>query len=105
MALDIGANIGQMTSLMRHLAGPNGQVISFEPHPDIFNELQDNIRMDPDQHLIAPAVLNQLALSDHSGTAIFETGEIFQSNRGTARLTSVDKPPPGTTLRSADLPP
>src|SRR3569623_794508 len=35
-ALDIGANIGQMTNLMSHRVGPKGRGLSFEPHPGVF---------------------------------------------------------------------
>ena len=44
MALDIGANIGQMTNLMRHRSGRAGKVHSFEPHPELFSELEEQLR-------------------------------------------------------------
>src|SRR5438876_809414 len=33
--IDAGANIGYMTMLASFAAGPNGKVLSFEPHPDL----------------------------------------------------------------------
>src|SRR5262245_30401299 len=43
LALDIGANIGQMTSLMAVKVGPSGTVLAFEPHFEIFSELAFNV--------------------------------------------------------------
>src|SRR5579863_10360378 len=42
-AIDAGANIGLMTSIIAVAVGPNGRVISFEPHPQIFGELSLNV--------------------------------------------------------------
>ena len=39
-ALDIGANLGQMTSVLRGKAGPAGCVLAFEPHPKLFAALE-----------------------------------------------------------------
>src|SRR4051812_940610 len=39
VALDIGANIGQMSSLISRRLGPKGKLLSFEPHPKIFELL------------------------------------------------------------------
>src|SRR5215471_13971392 len=42
-AVDVGANIGYMTSLFAARTGPTGEVISFEPHPDVFAKLRRNV--------------------------------------------------------------
>lgn len=42
-AIDVGANIGQNTSVMALRAGPAGCVIAFEPHPTTFEQLQRNV--------------------------------------------------------------
>src|SRR5438132_410369 len=42
-AVDIGANIGQNSSAMAFKSGPRGRVVSFEPHPITFAELQQNV--------------------------------------------------------------
>ena len=44
-AIDAGANIGQMTSLMARRVGEKGKVLSFEPHPHIFQELTANVAL------------------------------------------------------------
>jgi FkbM family methyltransferase len=41
--IDVGANIGYMTSLMARRAQRQGKVVSFEPHPKLFRQLQRNI--------------------------------------------------------------
>lgn len=83
-AADIGANIGQMSTLMRHRATATGRVIAFEPNPEIFSELSANLR-DTSPHL-APIRLEQMALSSASGEAILDPGPAWKSNRGMSRL-------------------
>jgi FkbM family methyltransferase len=87
-AVDIGANIGQMTSLMRYQAGKDGRVFAFEPHPDLFSELQHNIEIPQAAKLVAPADLRNLALSDVAGEASLDVGPCWSVNRGTPRLIS-----------------
>lgn len=43
IAVDIGANIGIMASLMAARSGPSGLVHAFEPHPKIRETLQKNV--------------------------------------------------------------
>jgi FkbM family methyltransferase len=85
-ALDIGANIGQMSNLMRHLAGGKGQVISFEPHPEIFSELKYNLQSLPVPEGSARVDLHNCALSEAAGEAKLEFGPAWKVNRGTAKL-------------------
>ena len=47
LALDVGANIGYMTSLMAARLGKNGRVIAFEPHPVLFQEPEQMLAGDP----------------------------------------------------------
>lgn len=59
VCLDVGANFGWYTTLLASLAGPGGSVHAFEPVPDIFAWLQDNVRLagdPPSVHLIRAAV-------------------------------------------------
>lgn len=85
VAVEVGANIGQNCALMAAKAGPNGRVIAFEPHPEIFGELQRNCqrwrRLD-----FAPIQLERLALGQTDGEAFLAVGESFASNRGSAVL-------------------
>ncbi len=43
VVVDIGANIGLFSLMAAELVGPRGSVIAYEPHPDTFRELRDNI--------------------------------------------------------------
>ncbi len=86
LALDIGANIGQMTTLMRRRAGPAGKVIAFEPHPEGFAELAANVPAGATDPQLAPAELHQVALSDAVGEAFLDAGEQWGVNRGVAKV-------------------
>lgn len=44
-AIDVGANIGYFTLLMANRVGPQGKVIAFEPLPENFSILQENIAL------------------------------------------------------------
>jgi FkbM family methyltransferase len=85
-ALDIGANLGQMTSLMRAQAGASGKVVSFEPHPTLFNELSVIARETPVGRPLAPAEAHQAALSDREGEAYLDLGNQWEGNRGLAKV-------------------
>ena len=71
VAYDIGANIGIHTLLLSRLVGHNGQVYAFEPVPDLYARLCENVNLNPALPAARPV---QLALGDHSGTAAFFTG-------------------------------
>ncbi len=42
--IDIGANIGQYSRLLSRWVGPKGRVLAFEPIPQIFDFLSNNVR-------------------------------------------------------------
>jgi FkbM family methyltransferase len=65
---DIGAHAGYWTLLLRHLCGPAGRVVAFEPSPNNFARLQRNVCTGQDD-AITPV---NLAVTDHDGTAILE---------------------------------
>ena len=83
--VDAGANIGQNSSLMWSRVGCAGRVIAFEPHPEIFTELQSNRdrSRNPDT---AQVQLENVALGETAGEAWLDEGEYFYRNRGTATL-------------------
>ena len=85
-ALDIGANIGYLTSLFAIRAGPSGAVHAFEPHPHVQETLIRNIarnRLHPES---APISMHVCALGDVYGQARLIETDYFQINRGTARI-------------------
>ncbi|MEY2409894.1 MAG: hypothetical protein QOF48_2564 [Verrucomicrobiota bacterium] len=87
-ALDIGANIGQMTSLMRHRSGERGRVLSFEPHPQLFEELSALMNSTAPISRSAPVELYPVALSDRRGEAFFDSGAAWSENRGLGKVTA-----------------
>lgn len=79
LAVDVGANIGYMTRVLAQRVGSRGQVMAFEPHPEIFSELTWNT-------VGEPIMLSQAAVSDRSGTAKLRIPANFAGNRGIASL-------------------
>ena len=62
---DVGANRGQYATMVRRDAGYRGLILSFEPNPDVFAELQKHAASDGHWHVF------NMALSDFDGTASF----------------------------------
>jgi len=88
LAVDIGANIGQMTNLMRHRSGKGGKVVAFEPHPELFAELKFNVETLAQPIRYASAQLHNLALSNKEGDAFLDLGTAWSTNRGVAKIAS-----------------
>jgi FkbM family methyltransferase len=84
-SIDVGANIGQMSSALASAAGPTGLVIAFEPHPAVFDQLTRNVRKWADVPTMARIDLRRVAVSDQEGTATLST-RFFNSNHGSASL-------------------
>jgi FkbM family methyltransferase len=85
VAVDAGANIGYMTSVLAAAVGPKGRVEAFEPHPELFSELVDNVarwREAP----IGEIRLHKLALSRRAGAGMLHVSDEFEVNRGGANL-------------------
>jgi|LakMenEpi03Aug12_release.lakeMendotaPanAssembly.Ray.scaffolds.fasta_scaffold40450_5 FkbM family methyltransferase len=79
--IDIGANIGYITSLMSMKVGEVGKVYCFEPNPEVYEELSINVRNWQNQKYrnIYP---QKIALSNYSGNAVLNLtpqnrGEVF----------------------------
>jgi FkbM family methyltransferase len=83
--LDVGANLGQNASAMSHRTGAGGRVIAFEPHPEIYRELQENFKMWP-RAIQQNIELADVALGETTGTARIVEGSEFSHNRGCASL-------------------
>lgn len=90
LALDVGANIGQMTSLMRRLAGPHGRVLAFEPHPQLSAALQDDLQRGGPED--APVQLYPIALSAAAGRAFLTQPAGWQANCGLAHVSGTPLP-------------
>jgi FkbM family methyltransferase len=84
IVVDAGANIGCMTAALARAVGSDGTVWSFEPHPELFEELQWNVR-----RWSGPSMKpRQLALSSAAAVLTFETPSGFEQNRGLSRATT-----------------
>jgi FkbM family methyltransferase len=84
-AVDAGANIGYMTSLLAVRAGPGGAVRAFEPHPGVFSDLAANRGL-WNTTALAAIELREVGLSDCAREARLVEGPDFEANRGTARV-------------------
>ena len=86
--VDVGANIGQNSSVMAFRSGPSGRVLAFEPHPEIFEELKTNVGRWP-ASLTTCLQLENVALGPTDGEAYLADGLEFQHNRGSAAICDV----------------
>jgi FkbM family methyltransferase len=84
--VDVGANIGVMTSLFSRRVGEHGRTLAFEAHPGVFRRLQQNVGR---WHRPQVEVFNQ-AISSSRGVVTIYEGDGFSSNEGTARLANSD---------------
>ena len=75
---DVGANQGLYTLLLARVA-TGGHIYAFEPDPDLFRCLENNVRTN---HLQNVSTI-QAAASNHSGTLAFTTNRL---NRGDNRV-------------------
>ena len=66
--VDVGAHIGEYTLLASSAVGALGQVHAFEPQPNLFPVLSENVRMNS----LSNVILNCSAVSDRMGEIEFE---------------------------------
>ena len=95
-ALDIGANIGQFSTLMARRVGLNGKVFSFEPHSDLYHELVTNCSLYINIQKTLRAHNSALGKNSGSGTLIIP--KEFGGNRGTSKV-GTDGPKDGDTFK------
>ncbi|MFB2773251.1 FkbM family methyltransferase [Pelatocladus sp. BLCC-F211] len=84
--IDIGSNIGYMTSIMAKQVGETGSVYCFEPHPEVYEELTENIRIWQASMGWHQINTYRIALSNKSGDGVLKIPADFLENRGTAAL-------------------
>lgn len=90
-AVDVGANIGQNTSIMALVAGPTGAVAAFEPHPGVWETLSANVERWRRYELATIQTFRQ-GLSSVSGTAYLNEPDGFDRNQGGATLVATAQP-------------
>lgn len=100
LAIDAGANIGQMTSLLASRVGPNGRVVAFEAHPAIAAKLSRSAT-EWQSATGTPIEVHASALSVAPGFVNLETPPEFSENRGVARVGPNGTRVPATTLDDA----
>jgi FkbM family methyltransferase len=98
LVVDVGANLGYLTSLAAVRAGEEGQVIGCEPHPQVFELLERNAALWRERAGIENVELQQVAVSDHAGEGTLISGPAF--HMGVAALESED----GTTDHGEAIP-
>jgi len=84
-AIDVGANLGYMTTIMAKKVGKTGKVWCFEPNPEVYKELSKNVAswhktLDWNQ-----INTQQIALSNQSGVGVLS---VPTNNREEAALIS-----------------
>jgi FkbM family methyltransferase len=96
--VDVGANVGQFATAIRR-AGYRGPIISFEPVPEAFAELQDRSASDPDWTVQRVAIGDQpgaleLNVSEASNISSFlKVKEEYVAGRPPARVCRTERVP------------
>jgi len=78
-AIDIGANIGDVTVPMAIAAGSTGLVLGFDPNPHVFKILQANAALNIGKAKIIP---HQFAITEVEKEFYFASSEASMSNGG-----------------------
>jgi FkbM family methyltransferase len=86
LVVDVGANIGYMTAVLaaRVNSKSGGCVWSFEAHPEIFQELKDNVNNWQNQLKDTVFISQNIAISEIADSIKLRIDESFSSNRGLA---------------------
>jgi FkbM family methyltransferase len=86
-AIDVGANVGYMTSIMARRVGPQGSVLSFEPQPEIAAILRDNVERwrCPDE-AVGEVTVYEVALSNEPGQRSLRIPQDTDANHERASL-------------------
>lgn len=91
LVVDVGANVGYLSSLAVARAGEGGSVIAYEPHPRVFELLDANAARWRSHPGVAAIETRQAAVSDHAGSAELEaSADLFHVNMGLASLSGGD---------------
>lgn len=86
VAVDVGANIGYITSLFAARVGARGRVEAFEPHPRIFARLRNNTTNLGLGSAPVTVGLHECALGGRDGTAQLFEPSAFGINEGASTL-------------------
>jgi FkbM family methyltransferase len=82
-AVDVGVNIGYMTTIMAKRVGETGKVWCFEPNPEVYEELSENIRTWQETLGWNQIYAKKIALSNQTGVGVLS---VPKRNREEASL-------------------
>ncbi len=100
LAIDVGANIGYMTSLMASRVGASGRVLAFEPHPELFRRLTENANRWTQNPATGRIKLHNLGVSERVGVGSLYTTAAFDLNLGTATMRQPEESSDVTQVRT-----
>ncbi|MGD0246927.1 MAG: FkbM family methyltransferase [Streptosporangiaceae bacterium] len=80
--LDVGANVGVHTIRLAKLAGPGGEVLAFEPDPELARRARGNVQLNE----VANVRVIEAAAADRNATAVLYRSGTADKNRGRASL-------------------
>lgn len=86
LVVDVGANIGYMTSILALRVGARGRVYSFEPHPGIFEVLRTNVTNWNADGRCGQIILYNAALASREGVGTLRVPDYFCRNQGTSSI-------------------
>jgi len=89
--IDVGANIGYMTSIIRMGVGECGKVLAFEPNPMVYRQFIENINFWLKQISTQQLSTMQIALSNQVGQGKLIVPKLFNQNRGISYLNFSDE--------------
>jgi FkbM family methyltransferase len=95
IVFDIGAHVGYFTLLLAKLVGLKGRVVAFEPFPENFQTLEENVRLNGARNI----VLERSAVAATSGMASLRSND---SNRQTFTASLVHGQP-GSEVKVVSL--
>ncbi|MCU0417479.1 MAG: FkbM family methyltransferase [Cytophagaceae bacterium] len=82
VVVDIGANIGHMSTVMSLIAGKSGVTLSFDPNPFVFEILVENSKLNLDKTNIHPY---NFAISDTEDEFYYNSSEASFNNGGISK--------------------
>jgi len=86
-AVDVGANIGYVSSLMAKRVGPSGKVFAFEPEPTLIKKLKNNISI-WDRTKNSDIRVVEGAVSSQSGKMTLILPDGWETNEGLGTFSS-----------------
>ncbi|MBW7477654.1 FkbM family methyltransferase [Paenibacillus oenotherae] len=80
--VDIGANVGYFAVLCGYLIGPSGKLWAYEPHPELYPFLMDNLSIN---YLHDRTEVRPLAVYSAAGSLVFQAAQRFMGNSSVHR--------------------